>query len=63
MKKNIPFYLGSLLFVLSVTLTACGPDARLDMAGMFAGSSPKIDDRFTESQVYNNQHLANNLIL
>ena len=56
MKKNIPFYLGSLLFVLSVTLTACGPDARLDMAGMFAGCSPKIDDRFTESQVYNNQH-------
>ena len=56
MKKNIPFYLGSLLFVLTIILTACGPDARLDMAGMFAGSSPKIDDRFTESQVYNNQH-------
>ena len=56
MKKNIPFYLSSLLFVLTIILTACGPDARLDMVGMFAGSSPKIDDRFTESQVYNNQH-------
>lgn len=56
MKKNIQIYLGSLLFVLSIILTACGPDARLDMVGMFAGSSPKIDDRFTESQVYNNQH-------
>lgn len=56
MKKNIPFYLSSLLFVLTIILTACGPDARLDMVGMFAGSSPKIDDRFTESQVYNDQH-------
>ena len=35
---------------------ACGPDARLDMAGMFAGTSPKIDERFAESQVYNQQH-------
>ena len=56
MKKNIPFYLSSLLFVLTIILTACGPDARLDMVGMFAGTSPKIDERFTESQVYNKQH-------
>jgi predicted phosphodiesterase len=56
MKKNIQIYISFLLFVFSIILTACGPDARLDMVGMFAGSSPKIDDRFTESQRYNNLH-------
>lgn len=41
---------------LLIALTACGPDARLDMVGMFAGTSPKIDERFAESQEYNKQH-------
>ena len=50
MKKNIFIWTIAMLFV------ACGPDARLDMVGMFAGSSPKIDDGFTESQRYNNLH-------
>ena len=54
--KNIYIYLGSLFLVLGSIFTACGPDTRLDMVGMFAGTSPKIDERFTESQVYNNQH-------
>lgn len=55
MKKNIYIYLG-FLFLIFGSFVACGPDARLDMVGMFAGTSPKIDERFTESQVYNEQH-------
>ena len=55
MKKNT-VYIGSLLLVLGVILVACGPEARLDMVGMFAGTSPKIDERFEESKVYNDQH-------
>ena len=49
MKKNIFIWTIAMLFV------ACGPDARLDMVGMFAGSSPTIDERFEESQKYNQQ--------
>jgi predicted phosphodiesterase len=37
-------------------MISCGPDARLDMVGMFAGSSPTIDERFEQSQEYNNKH-------
>lgn len=56
MKKNIQICLGSLLLVLGSIFTACGPEARLDMVGMFAGTSPKIDERFEESKVYNDKH-------
>jgi predicted phosphodiesterase len=55
MKKNIQIGLGSLFLVLVSIFTACGPDARLDMAGMFAGSSPTIDKRFEQSMEYNQQ--------
>ena len=55
MKKNIQIGLGSLFLVLGSIFTACGPDARLDMAGMFAGSSPTIDKRFEQSMEYNQQ--------
>ncbi len=55
MKKNIQICLGSLLLVLGSIFTACGPDARLDMVGMFAGTSPTIDKRFEVSQKYNQQ--------
>ena len=39
-----------------ITLTACGPDARLELVGMFNGTSPTIDERFEESKVYNDKH-------
>ncbi|MBR6551072.1 MAG: metallophosphoesterase [Paludibacteraceae bacterium] len=55
MKKNIQISLGSLFLVLGSIFTACGPDARLDMVGMFAGSSPIIDKRFEQSMEYNKQ--------
>ena len=55
MKKNIQIGLGSLFLVLGFIFTACGPDARLDMVGMFAGSSPTIDKRFEQSMEYNQQ--------
>ena len=55
MKKNIQICLGSLFLVLGSIFTACGPDARLDMVGMFAGTSPTINNRFEISQAYNLQ--------
>lgn len=55
MKKNIQISLGSLLLVLVFFLTACGPDARLDLVGMFAGTSPTINKRFEQSRIYNKQ--------
>lgn len=45
-----------ILAILTIVLIACGPDARLDMAGMFCGSSPIIDKRVEESMRYNEQH-------
>lgn len=54
MKKTIFFLLANIA-VLAV-FTACGPETRLDIVGMFVGTSPNIDDRFTESQEYNNTH-------
>ena len=51
--KNIYIYLGSLFLVLGSIFTACGPDTRLDMVGMFAGTSPTIDERFEQSMAYN----------
>ena len=56
MKKNIHIYLCALFLMLSAIFTSCGPEARLDMVGMFAGTSPTIDERFEESQQYNKQH-------
>ena len=53
--KNIYIYLGSLFLVLGSICTACGPDTRLDMVGMFAGTSPTIDKRFEQSIEYNQQ--------
>ena len=47
--------LKTLSLVALLAMTACGPDARLDIPGMFSGSSPKIDDRFEQSQEYNKQ--------
>lgn len=55
MKKNIQICLGSLFLVLGSIFTACGPDARLDMVGMFAGTSPTINNRFEISKAYNQQ--------
>ena len=49
MKKSIS------IWTIAMLLIACGPDARLDMVGMFAGSSPTIDERFEQSQQYNQQ--------
>ena len=55
MKKNIT-YIGYWLLVIGFICVSCGPEARLDMVGMFAGTSPTIDERFEESKVYNDQH-------
>lgn len=55
MKKNIT-YIGYWLLVIGFICVSCGPEARLDMVGMFAGTSPTIDERFTESKVYNDKH-------
>lgn len=49
MKKSIS------IWTIAMLLVACGPDARLDMVGMFAGTSPTIDERFEQSQQYNQQ--------
>ena len=46
-------------FIIAISIliafVACGPDVRLDMVGMFAGTSPTIDERFEQSQEYNKQ--------
>ena len=48
MKKNI----GLWILACGVIFAAC---ERLDMVGMFAGSSPNIDQRWEVSQAYNQQ--------
>ena len=48
MKKNI----GLWILACGVIFTAC---ERLDMMGMFAGSSPTIDERWEESMAYNQE--------
>lgn len=48
MKKNI----GLWILVCGVIFAAC---ERLDMVGMFAGSSPTIDQRWEESMAYNQE--------
>lgn len=55
MKKNIQISVGYWLLAIDFIFAACGPDARLDMVGMFAGSSPNIDQRWEVSQAYNQQ--------
>jgi predicted phosphodiesterase len=42
--------------IACLAMTACGPDARLDMVGMFVGTSPTIDERFEQSQTHNQEH-------
>lgn len=54
MKNNI-LAIGYWLLAIGIIFTACGPDTRLDMVGMFAGSSPTIDKRFEQSMQYNHQ--------
>ena len=49
MKKSI------FIWTIAMLLVACGPDTSLDLVGMFAGSSPTIDERFEQSQQYNQQ--------
>ena len=56
--KNIQKHLGYCLLVIGFVCVSCGPDARLDMVGMFAGTSPSIDKRFEQSQQYNSQTTA-----
>ena len=51
-KKHI-FFGFSLLAIVSLMIVAC---SRLDMVGMFAGTSPTIDERVEESLKYNKQH-------
>ena len=53
--KKIQRFFGYGLLASGIIFTSCGPDARLDMAGMFAGSSPTIDKRFEQSMEYNKQ--------
>ena len=55
MKKNTHIYLASLIMTLA-TLVACGPDARLDLVGNIAGTSPRIDQRLADSEKYNATH-------
>lgn len=54
MKKNI-LAIGYWLLAIGIICVSCGPDTRLDMVGMFAGSSPTIDKRFEQSMQYNQQ--------
>ena len=54
MKKNI-LAIGYWLLAIGIVCMSCGPDTRLDMIGMFAGSSPTIDQRFEQSMQYNQQ--------
>ena len=54
MKNNI-LAIGYWLLAIGIVCVSCGPDTRLDMVGMFAGSSPTIDKRFEQSMQYNQQ--------
>ena len=53
--KKIQRFFCYWLLAIGIVCVSCGPDARLDMAGMFAGSSPTIDKRFEQSMEYNQQ--------
>ena len=46
-----------LSILMSLLLSACDPDStNYDVIGMVAGSSPRIDLRFQDSQAYNEEH-------
>ena len=53
--KNIQIHIGYWLLVIGIVCVSCGPDTRLDLVGMFVGSSPTIDKRFEQSMEYNKQ--------
>ena len=53
--KKIQIHIGYWLLVIGIVCVSCGPDTRLDMVGMFVGSSPTIDKRFEQSMEYNKQ--------
>jgi predicted phosphodiesterase len=53
--KKIQIHIGYWLLVIGIVCVSCGPDTRLDLAGMFVGSSPTIDKRFEQSMEYNKQ--------
>ena len=53
MKKNIQICMGLVVLLLSSIMVSC---SRLDLVGMFSGTSPSIDERFEESMRYNTQH-------
>jgi predicted phosphodiesterase len=53
--KKIQIHIGYWLLVIGIVCVSCGPDTRLDLVGMFAGSSPTIDKRFEQSMEYNKQ--------
>ena len=55
MKRNIQIYISYCIMAICLGCVSCGPDARLDLVGMFAGSSPTINERFEISQEYNKQ--------
>ena len=46
----------NIVIVACIAMVSCGPDARLDLVGMFNGTSPTIDQRYDESDSYNKQH-------
>lgn len=46
----------TIYIALVLLFTACGPDARLDLVGNISGTSPRIDERFADSEKYNAQH-------
>lgn len=52
------FQFSIILVLAAFALNACvDPDTtNLEIAGMFSGSSPRIKERFAQSQEYNNQH-------
>lgn len=53
--KKIQIHIGYWLLVIGIVCVSCGPDTRLDLVGMFVGSSPTIDKRFEQSMEYNKQ--------
>lgn len=46
----------NILFIALLAMTACGPDARLDLVGNISGTSPRIDQRLADSEKYNAAH-------
>ena len=46
----------NILFIALLAMTACGPDARLDLVGNISGTSPRIDQRMADSEKYNAAH-------